>query len=83
MKDSKPSEPASTSTETDPHPFGIGDVISARFWLATILILLLFLHITLSSMYLYWNGAMTGTHALSLILCPWAVLYAAWRLVTH
>ena len=48
------------------------------YWLATILLLLLFWLITLSSMYLYWNGYMTGTHALSLILCPWLGYYELW-----
>jgi hypothetical protein len=80
-QDSKPSEPASMSTDQTSQPSGTGGMSYRAFWGATILLLLLFWLTTLSSMYLYWNGSTTGIQTLFLILCPWPVLFVALRLV--
>jgi len=82
-QDSKHLEPASMSTDQTSHPSGTEEMSSRASWLAILSLLLLFWLITLSSIYLYWNGFMTGIQALSLILSPWLVLLGVWRLVTR
>jgi hypothetical protein len=83
-QDSKPSEPASMSTDQTSQPSGTEETNSRAYWgCYDPKLPLLFWLITLSSMYLYWNGYMTGIQALSLILFLWLVLYVASRLETH
>ena len=71
------------STDQTQKQNGVDTAHSRVFWPATILLLLLFWLTTLSSIYLYWNGYMTGIQTLFLILCPWLALYGVWKLAIH